>query len=247
MCILALLAVSFMTSGCVPFQIPQSPAATGVILDAETQAPVAKARVCFREVPDSQTLSDSSGYFDIKPKYRKRWLPALPYDFFPPHGTMVIEASGYQTFVFDQQTQSWPPYSKDRKGGFVWRISKLANQAPVTTATSLVFGAGKAQIFFPLEAAEGKVSMWCEEGVPPSTGSHFESGKTDLHVQWEDKKDRLRKLVCIWNIYYLPEGRMVLGAERKAETITFTLSREDERVPFLKSESFPIETCRKQL
>jgi hypothetical protein len=131
--VLSLLVVCFATSGCVPFRIPQSPAAVGTVVDAETKEPIADAHISFQGLPESQAVSDTTGYFKIESRYRTRWLPALPFDFFPPHGTMVIEAPGYQSFIFNQRTDKWPIWSKEGKGGFIWKINKKPNKTPEPT------------------------------------------------------------------------------------------------------------------
>ena len=100
-----LLVTLLLTSGCIPFSVPQSPEASGRLIDADTRTPVAQAHIFFRGYPKSEATSDTSGCFRINPTFKTRWLPPLPFDFFIPPGVMVAEASGYQPLVFDQTNQ----------------------------------------------------------------------------------------------------------------------------------------------
>ena len=108
---------------------------------------------------------------------------------------------------------------------------------------ALCSAATSAQIYFPAEVAGGKVSPW-SSGALIFTGNgwgEFGSGKIDLRLQWVDRKDELRMFMCVWT-FELPEGRFLLGAERKEEKIVFTLTREGEKQALLKSEPYPIAT-----
>jgi hypothetical protein len=107
----------------------------------------------------------------------------------------------------------------------------------------VAFAAGKTSVFFPPEAAGGKISLW-GSGARIFTGNGWmecESGSASLPLKWEDKKDGRRMFMRFW-LFDLPEGRFILGAERKNETVTFTLIREGEKQVLLRSEPFPIET-----
>lgn len=86
---------------------PESPAASGRVIDAETWMPIAQAHVFFRGYLGSEAMTGTNGYFQIYPTFKMRWVPPLPFDAFIPLGVMVVEAPGYQTFVFDQAVQ--PP------------------------------------------------------------------------------------------------------------------------------------------
>ena len=107
----------------------------------------------------------------------------------------------------------------------------------------LALAAGKAPIFFPDEAAGGKITLW-GDGARIFTGGGWAAGpagRVDLPLKWEDKKDRHRMFMRVWS-FEVPEGRFILGAERKDEKITFTLTREGEKEALLRSEPFTIET-----
>ena len=96
-----------LTAGCVPMGQPQSPAANGRIIDADSRIPVSQAHVFFRGYPKSEAMTGTNGCFRIDPNFKTRWLPPLPFDFHIPPGILMVEASGYQTIIFDQAAQ--PP------------------------------------------------------------------------------------------------------------------------------------------
>ena len=86
---------------------PQSPAASGRVIDVQTLMPIAQAHVFFIGYPRSQTMTGTNGCFQIYSTFKTCWASPLPFDSFVPLGVMVVEAPGYQVFVFDQTAQ--PP------------------------------------------------------------------------------------------------------------------------------------------
>jgi hypothetical protein len=111
--------------------------------------------------------------------------------------------------------------------------------------SSIPFAWGVTEVFFPPELVGGKVSLW-SSGTIIFKGNGWakgEPGERTTHLQWVDSKNDLRVVMCTWN-YEIPEGRFLLGAERKDEKIIFTLTREGETQAFLKSKPFEIETIK---
>ena len=113
--------------GCVPFDVPRTPAATGFGVDSVSGQPISGARVFFKKSSDQKVVTKADGYFQIPPRYERHWLPPLPYDFAAVHGIMIIEAPGYVRLVFDQKLDRWPPWSSD-KHGFLWALKPESNQ-----------------------------------------------------------------------------------------------------------------------
>ena len=94
------LAALFALGGCVPFQIYDTPALTGTVLDSATQVPVAGAQI--RIVPTGRrdlavvVTSDAAGHFDAPSITHTLWLPPLPFDmplWQPAH--IEVSAPGY--------------------------------------------------------------------------------------------------------------------------------------------------------
>jgi len=120
-------------AGCIPVNVPQTPAARGFVVDAGTGAPIAGARVSFRGVDGSAAVTGADGWFNLQPRMGRRWLPPLPFDFMGVPGVMVVEARGYARLVFDQKVDRWPAWSTQGRGGYRWTLEALPEPPPGAT------------------------------------------------------------------------------------------------------------------
>jgi hypothetical protein len=97
-------------------------------------------------------------------------------------------------------------------------------------------------VFFPAEVGGGKLSVfkYSTTYVPVKNERwDYSNQKIELSFFWQDGKDELKTLTGIW-MPEAPPGHYVIGAERKAEKIVFTLTREGDKRPFATSEPFTI-------
>jgi hypothetical protein len=95
----AALVCVFGCFGCVPFTVYDSPDVRGLVQDAKTQTPVARAQVRVETLASpaisATALSDRGGRFDVPAKTHRIWLPPLPFDLVYPDGIVTVSADGY--------------------------------------------------------------------------------------------------------------------------------------------------------
>jgi len=102
---LAVLVLSFVCTGCIPFKDYDLPAVEGVVRDDATKGPVAGARIIVnsKEKADihSAAVSDKTGHFSVPEMTHTIWLPPLPYDLVLPDCIIQVSAAGYADRQFD--------------------------------------------------------------------------------------------------------------------------------------------------
>jgi hypothetical protein len=111
-CIFVSTLLYFSCSGCLPLRFNTSPGASGVVLDADRQAPIAGADVVVSQMiypPPSAdeaftnnrppvVTTDIDGHFTIPPE--KRWdIFVIPIDVFPRFGLLVVKCDGYESLA----------------------------------------------------------------------------------------------------------------------------------------------------
>ena len=95
--LILVVMASVILASCMPYHITATPKTNGKVVDANSQQPIAGVRVYFKEYPETAVTTNSDGSFEML-NFRK-WIvvPLGPFDAAPPHGTLVIEAEGYET------------------------------------------------------------------------------------------------------------------------------------------------------
>src|SRR5579862_436266 len=112
--ILGVVILGFVCSGCLLEHNTTSPGARGIVLDAQTHAPLSGARVVVSRLWDTQPpiVSDAltntrppvvttgkSGHFSIRPERHWDLVVYLTERFRPPGGTLVVQRAGYKSAV----------------------------------------------------------------------------------------------------------------------------------------------------
>lgn len=93
-----------VSSGCyMTIRDWKAPFGTGRVVDAISGEPIKDARVMFKGYPESSTATDDRGSFTIL-VYTPKRVRAGVWDDFPPWGTLIVEAPGYQTMETDDPT-----------------------------------------------------------------------------------------------------------------------------------------------
>jgi len=95
----------------------------------------------------------------------------------------------------------------------------------------------KVAIFFPDKAANGTLRL-TSSGTRLFNGNgwcYLEPGPIRLPLHWIDDSDSSRQVLQTWS-FEVPSGRYIVGVDRKDDVLEFTLAREGERKPFLRSE-----------
>jgi len=93
----AVLTLSVLGSGCVPFIVAESPTVTSVkVVDAESKRPLPNARLLVKGRPDTAVSADSEGMLNFEGIRDHKWLPAPPFDIVPAPLALVVEAPGYR-------------------------------------------------------------------------------------------------------------------------------------------------------
>jgi hypothetical protein len=83
-------------SGCIEITTYVSPSASGTVIDAASQKPIAGATISVDEHPGLFAQTNSDGQFVLVPTTRKTHIFVLaPYESTPPGGTVVVSAEGY--------------------------------------------------------------------------------------------------------------------------------------------------------
>ena len=89
-------------SGCIEITTYVSPAASGTVVDATSQKPIAGAAISVDDHPGLFAQTNSDGQFVLLPTTRKTHIFLLaPYESLPPGGTVVVSADGYATRAVD--------------------------------------------------------------------------------------------------------------------------------------------------
>jgi hypothetical protein len=92
------IALSLLLSltGCIEITTYSSPSASGTVIDAASQRPIAGASIAVDGHAGLFTQTDSDGQFVLIPTTRKTHIFLLaPYESSPPGGTVVVSAAGY--------------------------------------------------------------------------------------------------------------------------------------------------------
>jgi hypothetical protein len=99
------ILLTFSLTGCVPFQVPDTPRMTVLVVDSVTRIPLSGVEVSARGKVHPEALSKAKsgpdGVVLLPPLSHTVWLPPLPYDFFMQGGRVRFEATGYQSEEFD--------------------------------------------------------------------------------------------------------------------------------------------------
>jgi hypothetical protein len=106
--LLPFLAV-LLSSCIIPYhqEVPVGESLTGRVVDAQSGAAIAGARVRYQEIPGWSVFTEADGTFQLQPQVMQKtyWMPPAPID--PPpwfHDAnvyyLVIEASGYRPREF---------------------------------------------------------------------------------------------------------------------------------------------------
>jgi hypothetical protein len=83
-------------SGCVEVTSYDSPSASGVVIDAASEKPLAAATVSVKDHPGFFAQADAAGQFVLLPITRKTYIFALaPYESSTFSGTLIVSADGY--------------------------------------------------------------------------------------------------------------------------------------------------------
>jgi len=87
-------------SGCLPFEVAQSPPLNGKLVDAISKQPIPNAKVWAQACPDQAAITGVDGTFRLNQCIERRWYVALPVDIVPNAIPITFEADGYQPREF---------------------------------------------------------------------------------------------------------------------------------------------------
>ena len=93
---MTMLPLLLSLGGCIQITTYVSPAASGTVIDAASQKPIAGATVSVDGQPGLFAQTNAAGQFVLAPTTRTTHIFVLaPYRSLPPGGTIVVFADGY--------------------------------------------------------------------------------------------------------------------------------------------------------
>jgi hypothetical protein len=101
----------------------------------------------------------------------------------------------------------------------------------------------RTAVYFPPEAAGGKLSLFTRGGAVMFTGNGWTErnpGEVEFLMQWQDERDVHRIARCYWSVR-MPSGRFIAGSQKSGDKISFTLTESGHRTPIFVSQECPIE------
>ncbi len=105
-----LLTVLLVSCGCIPLRFNTSPGASGIVVDAQTHAPIDGAKVAVSKLSyppvcaeaaltnsrPPLVLTADAGHFTV-PVERRLDFYVVPIDIFPRFGLLVVARDGYES------------------------------------------------------------------------------------------------------------------------------------------------------